>query len=61
VKSPLDLIIYGMSENEVLFNLNLLERTKLTYPIYLKDVVIRFNMLQGRENPRLIKGNPEAM
>jgi hypothetical protein len=42
-ESPVDLIIYRTSENEVVFLLSIIKRTKLTYCVHPRDVMIKLN------------------
>nr|KUM48869.1 hypothetical protein ABT39_MTgene4205 [Picea glauca]QHR87053.1 hypothetical protein Q903MT_gene1062 [Picea sitchensis] len=54
VQSPVDLIIYRTSENEVVFLLSIIKRTKLTYRVHPRDVMIRLNtQLTGESKPSI--------
>jgi len=54
VKSPVDLIIYRTSENEVVFLLSIIKRTKFTYRVHPRDVMIRLNtQLTGESKPSI--------
>ena len=61
MKSPLDIIVNGASQDDVIFLLCLLQVAQWTNPIWVREVIINIDLESMRAQFELTKGNPEGV